>query len=84
MAAQTLCTTAPVERITETLETPTQLLLLLLLTSEHLHQNSASQTTRLASIEHRLTVIDQVPVTLVIAQETCKIPGSLLSGRAEL
>ena len=59
-----LCTTAPVERTPETLETLTQLLLLLLLLAperEHPHLNSASLTTRLASIDHLLTITYQVP-----------------------
>ena len=56
--SEELCTTAQVERTTET--PGTLMRLLLLLTPQHLHQNSASQTTRLASIDHRLTIIDQV------------------------
>lgn len=62
-----LCTTAAADRSAETLETPTQLLLVLVLrvvvvASEHLHQNSASWTTNLASIDHRLTITNQVAV----------------------
>jgi len=60
-----LSTTAPVDRGTaEILEPrtrlPLPLLLPLLLMREHLHQNSASQTTRPASIDRRLTAASRV------------------------
>jgi len=59
-----LSTTAPVDRGTaEILEPRTRLpllLLLLLLMREHLRQNSASQTTRPASIDHWPTAASRV------------------------